>query len=65
LSTHSPDLLDLLDIEELLVVSRADSTMVGKVAGEQRAMVRQHLLSTSDLLRAEGLHPEGAESARG
>ncbi len=69
LSTHSPDLLDLLDVEELLVVSRGETTTVAKVASEQRTAVRQHLLSTSDLMRAEGLRPEPApppaEGSRG
>lgn len=65
LSTHSPDLLDLLDIEQILVVSREETTFVAKVASEQRTAVRQHLLSTSDLLRAEGLRPESGERERG
>jgi len=65
LSTHSPDLLDLLDVEQILVVSRGETTTVAKVASEQRTAIRQHLFSTSDLLRAEGLRPERGESDHG
>lgn len=55
LSTHSPELLDLVDVGKLLVVERRGSTMVGPIDPAQRELVRQHLLTTSDLLRAEGL----------
>lgn len=55
LSTHSPELLDLVDVEQLLVVERRGMTTVAPVDKAQREVVRQHLLTTSDLLRSEGL----------
>ncbi len=58
LSTHSPDLLDLLDVDDILIVSRGETTTVAPIANEQRESVRRHLFSTSDLLRAEGLRSE-------
>lgn len=58
LSTHSPELLDLLDPSEILIVSRDGTTQVAPMASDQIDLVKQHLLSTSDLLRAEGLRPQ-------
>jgi len=61
LTTHSPDLLDLLSIDDLRVVERRDgATAVSRVEGRQRELVRKRLMSASDLLHAEGLRPEGA-----
>lgn len=60
LTTHSPDLLDLLDIEDIRVIERRDgATTVAKVEERQRDLVRRRLFSTSDLLHSEGLRPEG------
>jgi hypothetical protein len=61
LTTHSPDLLDLLDIDEIRVVERrGGATAVARVEERQRELVRKRLLSTSDVLHAEGLRQEGA-----
>lgn len=61
LTTHSPDLLDLLSIDDIRVVERRDgATAVSRVEGRQRELVRKRLMSASDLLHAEGLRPEGA-----
>lgn len=60
LTTHSPDLLDLVPVDDLRVVDRRGGvTTVARVEERQRDLVRQRLVSTSDLLHAEGLQPEG------
>ncbi|WP_437961441.1 AAA family ATPase [Sorangium sp. So ce119] len=59
LTTHSPELLDLVPIDDVLVVERRDgATTVARVEERQRELVRKRLMSTSDLLHAEGLRPE-------
>lgn len=61
LTTHSPELMDLFDIEDIRVVQRTGGvTTVSRVEERQRELVRRRLLSTSELLRAEGLRPEGS-----
>jgi predicted ATPase len=61
LTTHSPDLLDLLSIDDVRVVERRDgATTVARVEERQRELVHKRLMSASDLLHAEGLRPEGA-----
>ncbi|WP_437901301.1 AAA family ATPase [Sorangium sp. So ce124] len=63
LTTHSPDLLDLLPVDSLRVVERrGGATTVSRVDERQRDLVRKRLMSTSDLLHAEGLRPEGSTS---
>ncbi|WP_437803887.1 AAA family ATPase [Sorangium sp. So ce693] len=63
LTTHSPDLLDLVPIDDIRVVERRDgATTVARVEERQRELVRKRLMSTSDLLHAEGLRPEGSTS---
>jgi predicted ATPase len=60
LTTHSPELLDLLDIESIRVVERhKGTTTVSPVEERQRKLVKERLFSTSELLHAEGLHGEG------
>lgn len=62
LTTHSPDLLDLLDINQVRVVERlGGATVVGTVSKHQRSLIRQALLSPGGLMRAGGLKPEGYE----
>lgn len=65
ISTHSPELLDLFDPEQLLVVERHGTTTVGPMDPAQRELVRQHLLSTSDLLRSEGLRQAAPTAVEG
>lgn len=65
ISTHSPELLDLFDVEQLLVVERRGTTTVGPLDPAQRELVRKHLLTTSDLLRSEGLRQAGPTPAEG
>jgi predicted ATPase len=65
ITTHSPELLDLLPPESLRVVERVDgATTVRDLAADQKELLRKHLYSTSDLLRAEGLRGEPGEGLR-
>lgn len=58
LTTHSPELLDLLDVEEVRVVERKDGvTRIAPLAEEQRDAVKRSLLTPGELMRAEGLRP--------
>jgi predicted ATPase len=59
LTTHSPELLDLLDVEEVRVVERKDGvTRIAPLAEEQRDAVKRSLLTPGELMRSEGLRPE-------
>ncbi len=56
LTTHSPDLLALLDADEVRVVERHDGiTTVGPMNEAQRQAVNDRLFTPGDLLRMEGL----------
>jgi predicted ATPase len=58
-TTHSPELLDLVDADEVRVVSRRNgSTVVNRMLESQREAVREGLLTLGEMLRAEGLQPE-------
>jgi len=60
ITTHSPELMDLFDIDCIRVVERRNGvTTVAPVEERQRELVRKRLFSTSELLYAEGLRPEG------
>ncbi len=55
-TTHSPELLDLIDIENVRVVQRVNAaTQVKEVSDSQRCMVREALTSPGELLRSGGL----------
>ena len=58
-TTHSPELLDQMEAEDVRVVVRGpkwdDRVLHG---GSQRAAVREGLLTLGDVLRTEGLQPE-------
>jgi predicted ATPase len=59
LTTHSPELLDLLDVEEVRVVERKEGvSRIAPLAAEQRDAVKRSLLTPGELLRSEGLRPE-------
>jgi predicted ATPase len=56
LTTHSPELLDYLDVDEIRVIERQDgTTRVAPIARSQRALIKQRLATTSELLYSEGL----------
>jgi predicted ATPase len=59
-TTHSPDLLDLVPPEAIRVVDRIDgTTRVARLDGGQQALVKQRLASPGGLLRSQGLIAEG------
>ncbi len=61
-TTHSPELLDAAQDEELLVCSyRRGTTRIGPLAQAQREIVREGLFSLSELARSEPLRIEGDE----
>lgn len=65
LSTHSPDLIDLLDVDSLLLVERRGTTVVSAIDPAQRALVKEHLLRPSEIMRTEGLRPEPSAGTGG
>lgn len=59
LTTHSPDLLELLDADTVRVVERHDgATTVEPLEDSQRAVVREGLFSLGEVLRSEGLRQQ-------
>jgi predicted ATPase len=59
ISTHSPELLDLMDADEVRVVERIDgATRVSRMAATQADAVKQGLMRLGELLVAEGLQGE-------
>jgi type I restriction enzyme M protein len=60
LTTHSPELLDEAKAENIVVCAYRDGvTSVGPLDAQQRSLVRDGLLSASELMRAEPLRIEG------
>jgi predicted ATPase len=58
-TTHSPELLDLVDPEEVRVVLRGrEGTTIGPMSAVQREAVRGRLLTLGEVLRAEGLQQD-------
>lgn len=58
-TTHSPELLDQMEAEDVRVVVRGpEGTTVSPMASPQRAAVREGLLTLGEVLRTEGLQPE-------
>lgn len=63
-TTHSPDLLALVDAESIYVVERKEGvTTVGQMAEAQRAAVHKRLTSPGELMRIEGLQQDVSPSA--
>jgi predicted ATPase len=59
ITTHSPELVDLLDVEEIRVVDRRDgATTVKAMKAAQKDTVRRGLLRLGELMVAEGLQQE-------
>ena len=57
ITTHSPDLLDLMAPESIHVVERrAGVTTVSRMDPDQQQLVRDHLTRPGELLRIEGVH---------
>jgi predicted ATPase len=58
-TTHSPELLDQMEAEEVRIVVRGPKgTTISPMAGPQREAVREGLLTLGEVLRTEGLQPE-------
>lgn len=58
-TTHSPELLDLVPPNAIRVVDRVDgTTRVGRLDEGQQALVKQRLASAGELLRSQGLLAE-------
>lgn len=59
LTTHSPELLDLMDGDEVRIVLRdQEGTAVAPMSSTQRNAVRSGLLTLGEVLRTEGLQPD-------
>ena len=59
LTTHSPDLLSLIDADEVRVVERCDGiTTIAAMDESQRQAVRDRLFTPGELFRMEGLKQE-------
>lgn len=67
ITTQSPDLLSRFGTDQIRVVERVDGvTEIGKIDETQRAAIENHLFTSGELLRMEGLYREtvaGAEHA--
>lgn len=62
LTTHNPTLLDSFDVDNVRAVEMRDGkTFVGPVSKEQRDAVKEHLLTTGDLLKVEQPKLDNAE----
>lgn len=58
-TTHSPELLDLIPPEGIRVVDRIDgTTRVGRLDVSQLALVKRQLATPGELLRTQGLLPQ-------
>lgn len=61
-TTHSPELLDLIDIDNVRVVQRVEgATQVNRVSETQRGIVRDALATPGELLRSGGFDVEGQQ----
>ncbi len=58
LTTHSPELVDRFDPENVMAVDLEGTvTRVGPISAHQRQAVRDRLFSLGELMSVEGLHP--------
>jgi len=56
ITTHSPDLLDMCQADQLRVVEKVDgATVVGPIAQDQRQVIQKRLFAPGQLLQAQGL----------
>ena len=63
ITTHSPDLLALLDAGDVRVVTRRDGvTSVARMDASQREAVESRLLTLGDVLRMEGIRPADGDA---
>jgi predicted ATPase len=67
LTTHSPDLLDVVDVDEaflLAVVTEAGKTSIAPIDPASREVIRKHLYTAGDLLRMDQLQPDPEDLER-
>lgn len=58
-TTHSPELLDRVDADDVRVVDRVDGvTTVARMADSQRETIRAGLLTLGEVMRSEGLQQQ-------
>jgi predicted ATPase len=59
LTTHSPDMLDCLEREDVLLVVKSgrEGTQIGPPTEVNRSIIRDHLYSPGELLRMDHLEP--------
>lgn len=56
ITTHSPDLLDLCQVEQLRVVEKVEgATLIDPIDEAQRIAIQKRLFAPGELLRAQGL----------
>lgn len=56
ITTHSPDLLDLCQVQQLRVVEKVQGvTLIDPINETQRAVIQERLFAPGELLRAQGL----------
>jgi AAA domain, putative AbiEii toxin, Type IV TA system len=66
ITTHSPDLVERLNADDIRVVERHDGvTCVSEIDEWQRESVRDRLLTLGELMRMEGLRPKTSQAADG
>jgi predicted ATPase len=66
-TTHSPDLLDQVDLSGqslLVVIAEQGTTRIATVDGASQEAIRQHLYSAGELLRMDQLEPDPEDLAR-
>ena len=57
-TTHSPDLVDHFDPDDIRIVERSGgTTTVGRMDPTQHQIIRDRLFSTGELMRMQGLQP--------
>lgn len=57
ITTHSPDLLDMCQVEQIRVVEKVDGvTLIDPIEETQRQAIQERLFAPGELLRAHGLH---------
>lgn len=64
MTTHSPELLDVLDLDDaavLVVQAHAGTTEIARVDQASMSSIRDHLVTAGELLRLDQLEPDTAD----
>jgi len=63
-TTHSPEMLDLLHVDEVRIVERRKGiTSIRGLSDDQRRVVQRRLMSLGELMRLEGLQSEDTDES--